>query len=193
MSKPSRSGRSNPRDGGEAIALPPPRSPRSRKPILAISLVCLVIGIATFAVGFARQFTEARATAGWIATPCTILRSGLTSRPVDPNLPPKPRRVPTYQIDVAYRYAVGGAIYHGTRLTVAAGGDNDWSVDGMRRTVASLPEGSAQTCYVDPADPARSVLQPGVPISTWAAGVASGLFIVAGLVGMVYARVRRRS
>lgn len=177
---------SDPASDGAAIA-----GRTNRRPLLAMSFVFLALGPIAFFVGFARPFVEARAANAWTPTPRTITRSLIRPTSSDFERSTKPRG-PRFTIDVAYRYRVGDVDYDGNRLTVAKGGDNDFSVDGMRATVAGLPVGCAQTCYVDPADPSRSVLRRDVPVSTWAAGAASLLFVGLGAACACYSLVRRQ-
>lgn len=82
--------------------------------------------------------------------------------------PSVPGRIETSQIisdegfcaDVRYAYAVSGRAFTGDRVAFRPAEDS-WA--GAGRTVARYAPGTDVCVFYDPADPARSVLEPSAP------------------------------
>ena len=68
--------------------------------------------------------------------------------------------VPVFSLNLAYAYEVGGDAFVGTRLGAGAiaTSDRGWH----ERAAAALRPGTAVTVFHDPANPAVSLLEPGV-------------------------------
>lgn len=65
---------------------------------------------------------------------------------------------PSYRLDIAYDYAVGGRPYAGTRYSYSEMGTN---TGAWQRVSNRLPVGTRVPVAYDPADPAESLLRPG--------------------------------
>ena len=88
----------------------------------------------------------------WDPTPCTIVSSEV----VDSSDDEQP-----FQASVRYRYAVDGHEYLGDRVSRRAATESDFG-KAQRRTLR-YEQNSETTCYVDPADPSRAVLERSLP------------------------------
>jgi len=91
----------------------------------------------------------------------------------------------TYRVDIRYNYVVDGLTYYGDRYDFSVGSSSGY--DRKARIVDQYPPGSETTCYVDPDDPNRSVIDrsPGLyllwglfPIPFLAVGVGGLLFFL---------------
>jgi Protein of unknown function (DUF3592) len=119
------------------------------------------------------------AARGWTERNCEILSSEVAeSRGSDGS---------TYRVDIHYRYQVEWQSYEGDHYDFSIGSSSGY--DSKRRAVDAYPAGSEATCYVDPDDPTRSVInrEPGsylwwglFPIPFLAVGVGGLLFFLAG-------------
>lgn len=77
-------------------------------------------------------------------------------------------RSSNYDVDIHYTYQVDGQKFEGSRYGYAqfASSDSEWT----RRVVAQNPKGASVRVHYDPANPAESVLVPGIE--------SSGLFML---------------
>ncbi len=119
----------------------------------------------------------------WVETPAVVKASTLRSWSTDDGT--------SYRADVLYEYTVGGGARLSNRRTFFP--PNSGGYDGARAIVDSHPEGSSTTCYVDPEDPTRSVLDRGFH-GEYLIGLFPLVFLLAGLGLTVHAlRTRRKS
>jgi hypothetical protein len=112
----------------------------------------------------------------WVATPCTIVSSKLN---VDTSADGS-----TYSVDVAYRYTYAGREYEGTRYDFVSISSNT-SVAAKKRIVESHAPGTRATCYVNPDDPAESVINPGLRPEMWW-GLFPIPFVLVGTCGLLF-------
>ncbi len=124
-----------------------------------------------FFLGPALNVRQAR---NWSAVPCTVVSSDVKSHSDSDGT--------TYSIEITYRYEVGGASYTGKSYSFQEGSSSGY--DGKRRVVAAHPPGHETVCYVDPEDPTRSVLNPGMTGDIWM-GLFTLIFPAVGLAGMI--------
>ena len=94
----------------------------------------------------------------WAQTPCTITHSQVKTNPDSDG--------DTYEIDIRYTYEFKGKTYRGETYRFAPPGSSS-GYDGKRKAVDAHPVGSEQTCYVDPDDPKRSVINRGPTAALW--------------------------
>ncbi len=92
------------------------------------------------------------ATWRWDPTPCTIVSSEV----VDSGDDEQP-----FEASVRYRYAVDGQEHLGDRVSRRANTESDFGK--AQRRALRYEQDSETTCYVDPADPSRAVLERSVP------------------------------
>ena len=99
---------------------------------------------------------------------------------------------PTYSLDLSYAYRVNGRNHVGTRYDANSSSDSDrgW----YRRTADALRPDAAVTVFHDPADPAASLLVPGVTGGHLFKAVFFTPFALVALLGARYCwgRMRRR-
>lgn len=84
----------------------------------------------------------------WVQTPCIIVSSSVVENYGDDST--------TYKVAVAYRYTVNGREYSGDRYNLASISDGNFGE--KQQIVNSLPAGAERTCWVDPGNPAKSVI-----------------------------------
>jgi len=127
-----------------------------------------------------RHVLEARA---WVETPCTVLASAVRSHAGDHGA--------TYSIDILYRYAVGGRELRSNRYDFTVGSSS--GEEAKQAIVDRHPVGSSCTCWVDPDDPTRAVLDRSFRRSYWS-GLLGLPFFLVGAGGLWFlARSRRRA
>lgn len=119
--------------------------------------VALFFGL-FFAVGFAAAiptvflpaFRMIRARS-WIQVPCVVESSKVDDIPGDESS--------TFRIAIRYRYEVGGKPYHSGRYGFMGGTTSGY--EKKAAIVARYPPGAEATCWVDPADPEKAVIERG--------------------------------
>ncbi len=131
---------------------------------------------------------EARA---WTPVPCTILHSEVRTHSGEDS--------DTYSVEVLYSYRwppqpeqsaqAGGREFKSSRYSFMGGSTSGYQ--GKADVVASLPEGSATTCWVDPADPTNAVLHRGFSGEMWF-GLLPLVFVAVGAGGIVFSLVGLR-
>lgn len=112
----------------------------------------------------------------WVQTPCTITRSEVKVHSDSDG--------DTYSIDIRYHYTFNGQHYTGDRYRFAGPGSSSGR-SGKQAAVNANPVGSQQTCYVDPDDPAQSVIHRGMTGELWW-GLFPVPFMLVGF-GVLYA------
>lgn len=137
-------------------------------------VTALIIGVALAATGSMVTLwlgkplrDEAVASASWPTTDGRIVRSTLQQRRDDGAW--------QHTAEIDYEYEVAGTSFMGTRAWI---GDDYWSSPGseFRDAVQRYPVGRQVNVHYDPAEPARSVLEPG---ATWSSSI--GYFVGLGL------------
>jgi Protein of unknown function (DUF3592) len=119
-----------------------------------------------------RAALRASAMERWPEVACTILESRLEADAVVPNTPL------TYRAVVRYRFEAGGSIRESDRIRRVALKSTDAA--RIQALVDRFPAGDSAVCYVDPNDPAFSVLERDkkTPLySIW----FPALFVIGGL------------
>ena len=117
--------------------------------MIGLGLVFAVVGGAVFTFLFAVPFVRTLASAGWEARPCTVARSTVRSWSTDDGT--------SYRADILYKYSAHGREWRSNRVTFFSALS---SGRGEARAIQDrYPAGSDHTAWVDPADPAQSVLE----------------------------------
>ena len=85
----------------------------------------------------------------------------------------------THVLELRYVFGVAGKAYTGARRSL------DWegkvlSSESALKQAQRLPAGSLVTAYYNPADPRRSMLEPGVPVDAVLGSAFAVLLIAAG-------------
>ena len=138
--------------------------------------VFAVAGLAAFYFltwGPIASVLEARS---WEETTCVIVSSDVAASYGSDST--------TYRVDIRYTYeAERGETFHGDRYDFSMGSSSGY--EAKARVVEAHPPGSEVTCYVDPKDPSRSVIDrsPGTFL-LW--GLFPLPFLAVGLGGLFY-------
>jgi hypothetical protein len=111
----------------------------------------------------------------WESTPCTVVSSQLGSQSDSDGS--------TYRVEVLYRYAYGGREYESSRYDFETAYSSGSAP--KQAIVDRFVAGEACTCFVDPAEPARSVLNRDFHKSYWA-GLVGLPFLLVGLFGLLW-------
>lgn len=143
---------------------------------VSLSLMALAFG-AFFIVYCLRQWREGQRSAGWpaaegVITASATRRGRWSERNNDW----------TVYVTVRYEFEVGGRLYASDRVSFGAlRGDDDMYAEARRYGV-----GERVKVYYDPADPGRSVLEPGVRGGVYK-GMAIGAVCALLGCGLIYA------
>jgi len=121
---------------------------RGHKIALVVGLIFGVVGGTLFLFLFALPAVHQLRSMGWTETPCTIVGSEVRSWSTDDGT--------SYRPDVLYEYQAGGRSWRSNRTTFFSALSSGY--DNARDVVGSHPDGSKSTCWVDPGNPGRSVL-----------------------------------
>jgi hypothetical protein len=122
---------------------------RGHRFMIILGLLFAVVGGAVFTFLFAVPLARTLATAGWEATPCTIVRSTVRSWSTDDGT--------SYRADVLYAYAAHDRDWRSNRVTFFSALSTGRAE--ARATRDRYRAGDQTTAWVDPADPTRSVLE----------------------------------
>jgi len=124
-------------------------SGRGHKVMVFMGLVFVVVGGAVFVPMTGLPAIRLAASTTWEATPCTIVESRMRSWSTDDGT--------SYRADVLYDYRAGGRDWRSNRVDffsfLTSGRDN------ARAILARYRGGADATCWVDPGNPSRSVLE----------------------------------
>lgn len=112
--------------------------------LFGLGFFCLMMGSALVHMVQARW---------WVQVPCIILSSGVKAHPGDDG------GSGTYSIEISYRYSFDGQEYVGDRYHFMWGSTAGES--GKQQIVRRYRPDSQAMCWVDPSEPARSVIERG--------------------------------
>ncbi len=171
---------------GERRGDSPPRSisakaegPGTRKLAFVLGLVfgIMFTGIGAVATWFvlvrpSLQIMQARS---WAETPCVVELSRVTSSSGG-----KGGR--TYRPEILYRYEVGGRTHRSSRVSFFGGGSS--GRDGKEEVVRRYPVGRPAVAFVNPSNPAESVLIRGASPMLFF-GLLTLVFVVIGVAVIV--------
>ena len=131
---------------------------QSRRGLGCIVLFALpFIGGGLFVAGLAvRNLTRWVETQNWVATPAVIVRADLEEHTGDDST--------TYEVKARYEYEWQGVRYVGHRVGLHSGADNigSYHQDKYLELLQNVGAGEPTTCFVDPDDPSRAVLDRGM-------------------------------
>ena len=144
----------------------------------AALLGAIIIGGAALIVTQVPRVAEGWQSRGWPTAPATVTTSDAVQRAWKPRLNTQ-TNYGTHVVVLRYAFDVDGRRYEGTRRSLDAEG-KVITETSARRVIDALPVGARVSAHYDPANPARSLLEPGVPISPIIATVFGGLLIGAG-------------
>jgi hypothetical protein len=152
----------------------------------SIAALWAAMAVVAFAMG-ASGFQRTRAQADWLPVPGTVTSSEVVSVII-----PSPASRRADAVRIIYEYQVEGAVYVSDRVNLNPVAINADSDEG-RRQLATYPVGAAVTVYINPADPAESVLErEPSPEGIMAGMVLAGMAATMWLLGFVFGRELRR-
>ena len=126
------------------------------KCMVGFGLIFVAVGAAVFVPMTLVPSIRLAESMTWEAIPCTIVGSSIRSWSTDDGT--------SYRADVHYEYRAGGREWRSNRVdffSFLSSGRSD-----ARAIRDRHPNGSSTTCWVDPGDPSRSVLERAFPIQT---------------------------
>jgi hypothetical protein len=137
--------------------------------LIGFGLLFVVVGAAVFIpMALVPSLRLAIATT-WKATPCTVVSSSMRSWSTDDGT--------SHRADVLYEYQVGGRQWRSNNTSFFSFLSTGY--EEAREFIDQYPEGSSATCWVDPRDPSRSVLDRRFHLENLF-GLLPLLFILAG-------------
>jgi hypothetical protein len=116
---------------------------------------------------------------GWVAVPCTIENSGITSEF-------RPGQAETHHFTVSYRYSYGGQEYSSEVANLDPEAELDLKSAGAMSE--RYPQEAHATCYVNPLQPGEAVLDRSVSARDVAVTAFGGVLTLGGLVGLMVVR-----
>jgi hypothetical protein len=119
---------------------------------IAVGVIFAVIGIGVL-IGALASALYAMDASGWMETPCQIVTAELDESHSDDGT--------TYRADFTYAYQIDGKNYVGDQDTVMQASGSRKSA---KQRLAELPVGTETVCYVNPDDPAESILDRSFPV-----------------------------
>lgn len=132
-------------------------------------LVFILAGGAAMYAMLIGPWLTSRKAKDWKEVPCTITSSRVESHRGDDST--------TYSIDIRYRYQWDGRDMTGDQFNFQPGSSS--SIEWKRAVVKQHPAGRDTVCFVNPEDPAESVLSRELD-NDWWFGLIPGIFILAG-------------
>jgi hypothetical protein len=172
------------RPEAETVSISSAAGPRRRGLLVPIILggVFTAVGGALFVALGVIPTARLLASRSWHETRCTIVSSTVRSHSSDDST--------TYSIDILYEYRMGDRVFRSNRYDFANFSSS--GIAGKREIVERYPTGSEATCFVDPEDPSRSVLNRDFRPS-YLVGLAPLVFLVAGVAALHWGLRRRRA
>lgn len=141
-----------------------------------IGAVVTIWGLSTLA--------DAEDSATWPGVRGIVVRSDVDHSPASRTR--MGERVPEhFTPHVHYEFSVDGKKYVGTRINFDAGYRTRDKVEAQRY-VERYRKGNRVYVYYDPEGPARCVLEPGTPTTAWGPAIVGGVFVLAGVLGLIY-------
>jgi len=136
---------------------------------LVMGLIFSVVGGSLFLFLFALPAINQLRSTGWIEVPCTVIDSTVRSWSTEDGT--------SYRPDVLYEYEAGGRIWRSNRVDFFSALSSGY--DNARDVVARHSADSSGTCWVDPYNAGRSVLERRLrPIHLL--GLLPLIFLIAG-------------
>jgi hypothetical protein len=140
-----------------------------RKIIAGVGLLLTIGGGVGSWFLLVRPVARLLAARGWGEVECTVVSSRVRTHEGDDG--------DTYSVDILYEYRWQDRTYRSSRYLFLGGSSS--GAAGKREVVAHYPAGSRRSCWVDPDDPSRAVLDRGfhaiylvglVPLAAMAGG-----------------------
>jgi hypothetical protein len=117
--------------------------------MIGFGLLFVAVGFAVLVPMTLVPSIRLAASMTWTATPCTIISSQLRSWSTDDGT--------SHRADVLYEYSAGGRAWRSNRADFFPFIDTGYS--SAKELLNRYPSGSDATCWVDPRNPSRSILE----------------------------------
>jgi hypothetical protein len=153
----------------------PKGSRGSKKPAVIFFGIFFLFGFGFLYGFFLRPVIKIQAAKSWTPTECTIISSSVQRHSGEDS--------DTFSVDILYEYSIDGAKYKSNNYHFM-GGSSSGSA-GKRKIVNAHKPGSTTTCFVNPDDRFEAVINRGYT-PTLFFGLIPMIFVVIGLVGMIY-------
>jgi hypothetical protein len=124
-------------------------SGRGHKFMIGFGLLFIAIGAAVFVPMALVPSCRLAISMTWTPTPCTIVSKDMRSWSTDDGT--------SYRADVNYLYTVGGREWRSNRVDFFSFLGSGYS--DAKAVLGRYSEGSSATCFVDPGNPSKSVLE----------------------------------
>lgn len=138
--------------------------------------VFLLVGLGAFCALGVRPALKLLDAREWREVECRVLSSEVRSHRSDDST--------TYSVYILYAYEVGGREFRSDRYDFMGGSSSGY--DSKAEVVAQYPAGGRARCFVDPEAPGEAVLDRDFR-AVYLIGLLPLLFVVAGLVGLLFA------
>lgn len=122
---------------------------RGRRLLVVMGLIFSAVGAGLFLPLFGLPAVRLVEAMSWTPTPCRVLAASLRSWSTDDGT--------SHRADILYEYEVAGTSWRSNRVSFFSLLDSGH--ERARSTLERYPSGASATCWVDPDDPARSVLE----------------------------------
>ncbi len=147
--------------------------------LVLFGLIFLLAGLGAFFFTFLTPLLQIQAAQNWKPVAATIISSSVGSnRDSDGDT--------TYRVEVQYSFPFNGQTYYGNTYQFGANGSSN--ATEKNAIVAKLPPGTKITCYVNPANPNQSVINPSMNRDLWP-GLFSLIFVAVGA-GIIIAGIK---
>lgn len=142
--------------------------------LIPFGSVFLLIGLLTLNPLLIRPFEKMRTAKTWSAIPATVISSKVKSHDSDDGT--------TYSVYIAYRYRIGDKEYLGDRYTFMSGSSSGY--EKKAEVVRHYPKGQTFDVYVNPVNPAESVVKRGISGESFL-GLLPLVFVIIGATVMI--------
>ena len=149
----------------------------------------IIAGVGLAATGYAgAKIARALQSRKWTRVTATVVESAIT-RDTDNNADGRGRGN-NYELRVTYSYGAGGQTYTSDRQTFFARTTHHYSQSKAEAYVKRIAPGGAIEVWYDPANPAESVQDRGIPTMWWVVLAFGLVFTLGGAVPILLGRVR---
>jgi hypothetical protein len=164
---------------------------RSVMLVRVISLMILGPFLGFFGIYHGREAVQAVWARSWQPVPCVIRHCTVDSGTVQVGVKEHRRQDTEYRLTLSYGYTLAGQSYPGWRYRFSPLHDSTFAEGALQAVCRQYAAGSGHTCFVDPADPAESVLVREASGGAWLAlGAALSYLLLLLVPARVYRWVR---
>ena len=142
------------------------------------SLGAVLFGLPFFAAGVGvlwfmvlGPMSDGKASSGWPKAACEVTHSQLKSSSDGD----------TYRADIRTSYVYEGRQYNNGSFDLTSNSSYSSGKASKRKVLKQYPVGWQGDCYVNPEDPSRAIIKPGIPVQTWVMLPFGGVFAMVGL------------